>query len=269
MKLAIHSDLHLEGNSLPKGFGANQAEVDLVVLAGDIGVRGLDKNLADIRAAYPTQPILFCPGNHEYYGYDFQTRREEMAKLCADNDMFFMTADHGFMYYDKENNEDYYFIGSTCWSDMAGATDEEKAEVQRGVADFYKISKDGKPFTVEDMILESFIEKLNIKRILDLSLDEDIYDGKVIVVSHFPPTPKLANPIFQVGAFTKYFHNDWDNLIWRADAWIYGHTHYNSPVVEHDDGRGRHKTKFLTNQRGYNKEPSNAVYDPAYVVELK
>ena len=70
MKLHILSDLHTEfADFTPPHIGA-----DVIVLAGDIGVgrQGLDwavRNFAD-------KPVVYVPGNHEYYGHDLSLINE-------------------------------------------------------------------------------------------------------------------------------------------------------------------------------------------------
>jgi len=53
MKVALHSDLHLEGNRLPKDFLTNH-DFDVLVLAGDIVSTKTFMRLADIKEVCPT-----------------------------------------------------------------------------------------------------------------------------------------------------------------------------------------------------------------------
>lgn len=257
MRVAIRSDLHLEGNCIPSGLGSNSDHVDLVVLAGDIAVKNLDISLQDIRECYRKVPILFVPGNHEYYGYDFDERNEQMESICAKHDILMLS--DGVVY----SSDDYQFFGSTLWSDMSAIDgyprESDKGVVESSVSDFYRISVDGRKYTVDDMIQKSKKEKAFVERMLMCQ-----GDMKSVVIGHFPPLLELGNPIFQKNALTNYFHNDWSDLILRYNpfAWIYGHIHYNSPYKKHFD------THLLSNQRGYNKETSNLSYHPSYVVNL-
>jgi 3',5'-cyclic AMP phosphodiesterase CpdA len=62
MKLRVLSDLHLEFLD----WTPPAVEADVVVLAGDIhgGVRGVEW----ARRQFPDTPVIYVPGNHEFYG---------------------------------------------------------------------------------------------------------------------------------------------------------------------------------------------------------
>lgn len=254
MKIAIHSDLHLEGNALPLDFGLNQ-DVDVVVLAGDIGVANLESNLLQIRGRYLDAKILFTPGNHEYYGFNFYSRNGQMQEICDELDIVFL---------DQKvwNYMGVDFIGVTGWSDLSSISApsyEKSALIERNISDFYKIHMHGRKFTASDMMRLSHDNKKFIEHGLMTQRDQ-----KKIVVTHFPPLLGVGNPIFGHEALTEYFHNDWSDLIlrYRPDMWIYGHIHYNSPVKEYMN------TRLERNQRGYHKEDSNLSYNPNYIVEI-
>src|SRR5215468_9653459 len=60
--IRIHSDLHLEFSD----WSPPPVAADVVVLAGDIhvGVGGLEW----MRRHFPDTPVIYVPGNHEFYG---------------------------------------------------------------------------------------------------------------------------------------------------------------------------------------------------------
>ena len=61
MKLHILSDLHLEFST----FQPPPTDADVIVLAGDID-KG-NKGIYWARETFPAKPILYVPGNHEFY----------------------------------------------------------------------------------------------------------------------------------------------------------------------------------------------------------
>ena len=68
MKLHILNDLHIEFEEFaPPATGA-----DVVVLAGDIGV-GMD-GLRWAKARFSDTPVIYVPGNHEFYHHDIALR---------------------------------------------------------------------------------------------------------------------------------------------------------------------------------------------------
>ena len=75
MKLHILSDLHLSVHGMPPP----RTDADLVILAGDIArpqeaiawTLALDK------------PVVYVPGNHEFYGSSLQATVQELQRLAA------------------------------------------------------------------------------------------------------------------------------------------------------------------------------------------
>jgi predicted phosphodiesterase len=112
MKLLILSDLHLEFHPMrvPPG------DFDAVVLAGDIqapGRRGVAWAAAE--PAFTGKPVLYVPGNHEFYG---QVLASELAEMHAtaqgtnvqvlDQDVVTLASDAGPV----------RVLGATLWTDF-------------------------------------------------------------------------------------------------------------------------------------------------------
>jgi predicted phosphodiesterase len=72
MKIRILSDLHLEFQD----WVPPESDADIVVLAGDIhiGVHGIDW----ARRSFPLTPVIYVPGNHEFYGGNLQSVTDEL-----------------------------------------------------------------------------------------------------------------------------------------------------------------------------------------------
>jgi predicted phosphodiesterase len=66
MKIRILSDLHLEF----RHWTPPEADADVIVLAGDIhvGIHGVEW----ARRSFPLNPVVYVPGNHEFYGGHMQ-----------------------------------------------------------------------------------------------------------------------------------------------------------------------------------------------------
>ena len=64
MKLQVLNDLHIEFED----FDPPATEADVVILAGDIGV-GLE-GLRWAEDWFPDRPVIYVPGNHEFYHHD-------------------------------------------------------------------------------------------------------------------------------------------------------------------------------------------------------
>lgn len=76
MNLSIVSDLHLEfADFLPA-----TAQADVVILAGDIGLRS---NGIDWAAHhFPNQHVIYVAGNHEFYGSDRRALTRDLKSKC-------------------------------------------------------------------------------------------------------------------------------------------------------------------------------------------
>src|SRR5512133_3534038 len=80
MRIQLASDLHLE--LLERHFPGERliapAAADLLVLAGDVanGVRGIE-----LFANWPV-PVLYVPGNHEFYGLSWEQTRCDMRSAA-------------------------------------------------------------------------------------------------------------------------------------------------------------------------------------------
>ena len=79
MRLRILSDLHLEDFDEPRALP--QSNADIVILAGDIhaGVQGLSWAAEHFAGT----PILYVPGNHEFYSTAMPTLRRQLEDEAA------------------------------------------------------------------------------------------------------------------------------------------------------------------------------------------
>ncbi|HJV62883.1 MAG TPA: metallophosphoesterase [Albitalea sp.] len=253
MRLHILSDLHL-------GFGAMErpaAEADVVVLAGDIArpreavawAQGFDK------------PVLYVPGNHEYYGSSLEAASHELRELCAGSRVHLL--DDGEIVLGGVR-----FLGSTLWSDFELFGDGEKksaaiAEAQRLIRDFSRIRRDASsaaPFTPDDA---AALYRRHARWLASrLAVP---HDGPTVVITHHAPSPRSIHPRFADSLLNACFVSDARDLLagQRACLWIHGHTHDSFDYVV--DG-----TRVVCNPRGYARDGvnENPLFDPSLVIDL-
>ncbi len=97
MKLHILNDLHLEFED----FEPPATDAEVVILAGDIGVGMGGLHWAEHR--FPGKPVIYVPGNHEFYRHDL-TLIDELTTQAPDpihvlNDMHIPAQDeHSFRF---------------------------------------------------------------------------------------------------------------------------------------------------------------------------
>jgi hypothetical protein len=141
MKLHLLSDLHLEFSA----FEPPATDADVIVLSGDIG-KG-NKGVYWARQNFPDKPILYVPGNHEFYG----ARRLETLRLMhiagQQNDVQILDDSEWVM-----GQENVRFLGCTLWTDFRLFGDDMKQQAMsaghRGLNDFRLIQEEeGQRFT--------------------------------------------------------------------------------------------------------------------------
>ena len=231
MRIQLLSDLHLETNERFEPTPAPHA--DLLVLAGDIGsyqqgsrLREDDFGLRRFspREGWPT-PVLYVPGNHEYDGLDFDVTYCRLRALCEQLDIQWLEREQVVI-------DGVRFIGTTLWTDFDALAAPGEALTQvlrkRGkafrAADFYlekaATTRHGAPFLAEAVREEG----LSCQAWLTGALATP-HAGKTVVVTHFAPTLRSADPRYGVTPGTAGFCNALDELLPRADFWLHGHLH--------------------------------------------
>lgn len=237
MRLSLLSDIHAEfhkdgGESLVKTF--NPELFDVLVLAGDIGVVAncslsifLEKTARQIAG----KPIIYVPGNHEYYGSDFATVQNIRQKLpeCVK-----------FLDNETVTIDGQRFVGSTLWFRQ----EPDNWMYDSFLSDFRHIGgfRDWNYQRAEESreFLNSTIE----------------FDD--IVVTHHLPDQMAIHPRYKAGPTAKYnryfLHQMPDRTLMRGKRWLFGHTHEPVSFNVHD-------CVFTCNPFGYPGEDKAAHVD--------
>jgi len=248
LRLHVVSDLHLsmQGLTLP------EVQADVTILAGDIA----RPQAAMQWAGGLPRPVLYVPGNHEFYGGDVPGVREQLALAAAR---------HGVELLDQRAMviNGVRFLGTTLWTDfeLFGTEQREQAMEQTGrfMRDFQVIRNgDGSRFTPLDAVA-LFRQQYDW---LDATLDEP-FDGPTVVITHHAPSLRSVHPRFEDSLVSAGFVSDCTGLMGRACLWIHGHTHDSFDYAV----RG---TRVLCNPRGYCRDGvnENPAFDPAFCVDI-
>lgn len=233
MKFTLYSDLHLE----TKAWTPPVLDVDLVILAGDIGkhTHGLAWAAATFR-----QPVLYVAGNHEYYDAHLGMLAELQKPAWEHAGVYFL---------EKRSVElnSVRFLGCTLWSgfDLYGADKAEAymAVAKRGINDYWMIhANGGKSLTPRDT--------LKLHRIAVRWLDAELskpFAGKTVVVTHFAPHRDCVAAQYAGSDMSPYFVSDLSYLMQKhqINIWCHGHTHTNN------DFRAEGGCRVISNQLGY------------------
>src|SRR5581483_5027400 len=139
MRLNVLSYRHLSLSPL----ALPQTDADLVVLAGDIA----RPKEAIAWASGFRQPVLYVPGNHEFYGGSISGTVAELKRLSAGSKIHVLDDD-------SVTIEGVRFLGTTLWTDfmLFGEGEKRTAAMQAAqcfMRDFRRIRLGESPFTPE------------------------------------------------------------------------------------------------------------------------
>ncbi|KVE34417.1 metallophosphoesterase [Burkholderia sp. BDU5] len=283
MKIRVLSDLHLECNE-PDAIP--YAHADLVVLAGDIhnhaeGLRWAAETFD------PDMPVVYVPGNHEYYDGEFGALEAAMRDAAA-------TLDHvhylnNAAYVDPAGR--FRVLGTTLWSDFelfgsdadaraqsiaacervmldfkgliqvdwpSDAGDEEKARAHRaaGKASARAIEAEPGPrsFAPRDALALHCTARAWLEREL-----EKPWAGATIVVTHHAPHRASLAARYAGDLASAGFISDLSALVRPPVAlWIHGHTHTS---FDYTTAEG---TRVVCNPRGYIRRRTGERENPSF-----
>jgi predicted phosphodiesterase len=252
MKLNILSDLHLGLGTLPPP--ANDA--DVVVLAGDIA---RPANSIEWARQFE-QPVLYVPGNHEFYGSSIAGTIGELRELTRHLNIHILSGDAAIV-------DGVRFLGATLWTDFELYPEPERraaavASALRYVRDFTRITGDdaGEPFTPQ-MSIELH---RRARAWLEAQLVQP-FDGSTVVITHHAPSRGSVHSRFAGSPVNPAFVSDAEALMdgRHAALWLHGHTH------DSFDYR-INGTRVVCNPRGYarNGINENALFDPLLTLEV-
>ncbi len=282
MKIQLLSDLHLEAH--PNWVATPAPGADLLVLAGDIGSYQSGSLLTDTdfglsrfspRLGWPT-PVLFVPGNHEYDGLDFDETHDRLRETCARLGITWLERD--VLHWPVSlapGNRQVRFIGTTLWTDFdalapdAGASSlsgnplaqQLKARDKAFRAANYYLRKAATARYGAPMLAQQVREQaLTCQAWLAAALAQP-FAGTTVVVTHFAPSLRSADPRYGLTPGTAGFCNALDNLLPAAQYWLHGHLH--APSNYQHLG-----CQVLANPLGYARKGEQGRFDPMYCLEV-
>ncbi|SFT33772.1 metallophosphoesterase [Halomonas saccharevitans] len=254
MRLRLLSDLHLEhfaeGRDLPR------VDADAVVLAGDIhtGCQGL----AWAAERFAGTPILYVPGNHEFYGTGMPLLRRELAAEAARL---------GIHLLDNRSLTlgGVRFHGTTLWTDLAlyaGQPEHDPALTEaRALAlmpDFRIIEQpDGAVFCPAES------RRLHAEALVWLEAElARPFSGPRVVISHHAPLADCIPARYRGDPLSPAFASHLPQLMGRMDLWLHGHVH--EPVDLVAGG-----TRVIANPGGYPDEFVPPLFMPDLIIEVQ
>lgn len=215
MNIQLASDLHLE--FIEKKFPGERIiepapGADLLVLAGDVhnGIKAVAA-FAD----WPV-PVLYLPGNHEFYGQSWEQSRADLRMACAGSNIMFMDND-------RFEFEGVRFLGCTMWTDfrLDGFKQSQcMAAVEEALNDYQVIRTQEGTLRARDTLVDHEQSRRWLERELATP-----FTGKTVVVTHHGPHPLSIHPRHLGDRVNAGFVCDLTPLVRLADLWLHGHVH--------------------------------------------
>ena len=258
MNLLILSDLHLEFSSLD----IDTTDVDVVVLAGDIhlGTRGMPW----IEAQSHGLPVIYVPGNHEFYKGEHSRVLRDLRAACAATPNIYL------LDMDKIAIGDVEFLGATLWTDFALYRGTEfgmraaESYAAEGMSDFtgairFETRGVFRKLRPGDTVRMHVAARRWVANELMLPTQR-----KRIVVTHHAPSRRSVSPQYQGDPLTPAYASHMDDVVELADLWVHGHLHESA-----DYPMG--KCRVVCNPRGYapkGRTAENESFDSRFIVQL-
>jgi hypothetical protein len=284
MKIQLLSDLHLEVH--PHFQPQPAPGADLLVLAGDIGSYQSGSALADEDfglprfsplprseggAAWPT-PVVFVPGNHEYDAQDFDEAHARLRQACER---------WGIVWLERETLvvAGVRLVGTTLWTDFdalalhEGTTATTRLVAMREkafrAANFYLRktggTRHGEPFLAAPMREQALVCQDWLQATLDTP-----FDGPTVVITHFAPSLRSADPRYGLVPGTAGFCNALDGMFAQVQLWLHGHLHAPSDYRvrgQHADGKPW-ECRVVANPLGYARKGEQEAFLPQACITL-
>jgi Icc-related predicted phosphoesterase len=242
LRLQIASDLHFEFHpDRGQGFlsSMNFQEADVLVVAGDLcDAKTITSSFELLCNACP-KPIIYIPGNHEYYGSSF-----------AEVDSLLAAADRAHPRLSVLNNKTvtlagHRIIGTTLW--FPDQPDNPKYE---GILNDFRMIRGFK----------KDVYGANAKA--HQFLEHELRKGDIVITHHLPSVESVSAR-FRGGPLNRFFVSPLDELILKRQPalWVHGHTHAS---VDYPLGH----TRIVCNPFGYLGHELNDGWDAAKSVHV-
>lgn len=254
MKIQLLSDIHVEfwREDQVEKLEALIRPADVLVAAGDINV-GRTNTIKTLKIlAQHYEQVLYCPGNHEYYGglelKGFDNYSQFSQKLPSNVRML---NPGSFTFQDVE------FHGATLWTDF-GNHPHTELMYRKFIQDYRRIP-DGTAYNIKGI-------NKHHAGYFKMAYENRDRTKKQVFFSHFGPAYEAISERWKdvdatSSILNQYFYNDLGNWISTLDdaIWLFGHTHDSVDVMIGT-------TRCLARPVGYPKE-NLQPYEPL-VLEL-
>jgi hypothetical protein len=200
----------------------------------------------------PPLPVVYVPGNRDYYYGDIVRATEEARRLAESLGVVLLQDDAAEV-------AGVRFVGATLYTDYALGGDPEagRAAAAARISDHRVVTLGGEPFTPGLAAALHARSRAFVEGCL-----ASPYGGPTVVVTHHAPHPDCLDSAFAGDPCNGAFASDLSAILEGPDApelWVHGGTH-------HPFDRVLGRTRVLSNPRGYAGEIGGFSFDK--VVDL-
>jgi Calcineurin-like phosphoesterase len=281
MKLQLLSDLHLETH--PHWVATPAPGADLLVLAGDIGSYQAGSCLTDPdfglgrfspRHGWPT-PVVFVPGNHEYDALDFDQAHSRLRDTCERLGITWLEREV-LIWPTPGTQRRVRLLGTTLWTDFDALgpmthnsnptsanllAQQLKARDKASRAANYYLKKSLTTRHGQAWLADGLREQALVCQAWLTEALAQPFDGDTVVVTHFAPSLKSADPRYGLTPGTAGFCNALDHLLPQAQLWLHGHLHAPSDYVAQG-------CRVVANPLGYARKNEQLAFQAASCITL-
>ena len=254
MRFHILSDLHVD---VVGGFAPQLAPgADAVICAGDV-CEGIPDALAFLRRHIPEPtPIVFVPGNHEFYRHAVEPELAAGKAAAAEAGIHLLDDDMVVL-------GGVRIVGATLWTDFCLDGEANQQIAMLAAAD---MMNDYRAIRLKDTPWSTFrpSDSLSLHRASRAYLWQVLsapFAGPTVVVTHHAPHERSIHERYRGNAVNAAFVSDQTAIIARFQPalWVHGHVHDSFDYRLGD-------TRVICNPRGYGHE--NPRFEPGLVVEV-
>jgi Icc-related predicted phosphoesterase len=237
------------------------AGADVLVLAGDIvlgeKIEKHKKFFDDVSKKFSR--VIYIPGNHEYYGGDFNKTNIKITE--------FITMNYPNITYSCFG-EDRDFLYGTMWSNFNDHNPISMASAQYRMNDFKLIKNGTRKFTPQDAYSEfSEFESYIKAYVYGVGNDQEEWGGCLlappIIITHHAPSFKSVHREYRASDINGAYASNLEQLMidGKVKLWVHGHVHNSNNYMVGS-------TRVVSNPRGYFPDELNLDFNPNLIVEI-
>lgn len=207
-KLSIVSDVHSELNDQLPVIPSDQSDADALVLAGDIGYvfdGSLKRYFSRCRSEWGAKPILFVPGNHDYWHMhgSIEERDFILKSICDEYGIHFMQRK-------VVQIAGKRIAGCTLWTNRSSISVPVLNQLKDYKSDYGNL--------IYDWTQSAHLKDIEF---LDYCFKHTTETIDFVITHHKPFVETLTT-----GGFEQAYASDLSYL-WKSESlwWVFGHTH--------------------------------------------